>query len=203
MKKLIFLIIVSTVMSFSCTKINPAKTISDLNAAFIGESTASAKYAAFAVEARNEGFNKIAKLFEAASKSESIHAANHLKVLEGLNQKVAEFKPEFKVDSINANLKAAVEGETYEVTTMYPGFIADAKTEKVNKAVKSFNWAMDTEKKHQKLYSESIMALTSGLENTMPVNYAVCPVCGNTYDAAKPDAKCAICQTDKKEFIII
>jgi rubrerythrin len=141
-------------------------------------------------------------LFEAASKAESIHAANHLKVLESLGEKMEEFKPEFEVKTTAENLQAAIDGETYESTTMYPQFIADAKSEKVEKAEKSFIWAFDTEKKHMQFYTNALQALQSTTENTLPTNYAVCPVCGNTYDQNSMDEKCAFCQTGKEKYIL-
>ena len=72
---------------FGCAP-KPVKTIENLKAAYNGESTASAKYAAFAEKAKVEGFDTVAVMFLATSKSESIHAGNHLKVLEKLGVKV-------------------------------------------------------------------------------------------------------------------
>ena len=69
------------------------KTIANLKAAFKGESTASAKYAAFAIQAGKEGFSKVATMFEATSKAEQIHAANHQAVLEKMGQKTDPVKP--------------------------------------------------------------------------------------------------------------
>ena len=161
------------------------------------------KYAAFAVKAREEGYNGVAKLFEAASKAESIHAANHMKVLQSLGEKMDDFKPEFEVKTTAENLQAAIDGETYEATTMYPQFLADAKAEKVQKAEKSFTWAFDTEKKHQQFYTNALEALKANGENKLAVEYAVCPVCGNTYEKATLDEKCAFCQTSKEKFLMI
>jgi rubrerythrin len=203
MRNILFLASVSLIALMSCSQPKPVKTIVNLKAGFKGETTASAKYAAFAVKAREEGNNTIAKLFEAASKAESIHAANHKKVVELLGEKVDDFKPEFEVKTTAENLLAAIDGETYEATTMYPRFLADAKTEKVEKALKSFTWAFDTEKKHRQFYQTASAALKANAGNTLPVEYAVCPVCGNTYDRAKIDEKCAFCQTPKEKFIII
>jgi rubrerythrin len=203
MKKILFYAVAGLLALTSCTQSKPVKTIENLKAGIKGETTASAKYAAFAQKAVGEGNDTIAKLFEAASKAESIHAANHLKVLESLGEEMDEFTPEFEVKSTAENLQAAIEGETYESTTMYPQFIADAKSEKVEKAEKSFTWALDTEKKHMELYSTSLQALQSNSENTLPYSYAVCPVCGNTYNVANVDEKCAFCQTSKEKFIII
>jgi rubrerythrin len=116
---------------------------------------------------------------------------------------MADFTPEFVVKTTAENLQAAIDGESYEVATMYPQFLADAKAEKVEKATKSFTWAMDTEKKHAEFYKAALQAVNAMAENTMPFEYAVCPTCGNTYYKAKLDEKCAFCQTEKAKFIII
>jgi rubrerythrin len=203
MRNLILIACIGLLAFTGCKQATPVKTIENLKAGIKGETTASAKYAAFAQKAREEGNDTIAKLFDAASKSESIHAANHTKVLEELGEKMEAFTPEFEVKTTIENLQAAIEGETYEVTTMYPQFIADAKAEKVEKAVKSFTWATDTEKKHQEFYGKALDALKMNSEKTLSFEYAVCPVCGNTYEMATLDEKCAFCQTPREKFIRI
>jgi len=203
MKNILFFAFLGLIAFTGCNQIKPVKTIENLKSGIKGETTASAKYAAFAQKATEEGQANIAKLFTAASKSESIHAANHKKVLEGLGEKMEDFTPAYEVKTTAENLKAAIEGETYEVTTMYPQFLTDAKNEKVEKATKSFTWALDTEKKHQQFYTKALQALTENAVNTLPLDYAVCPVCGNTYNNASVDEKCAFCQTAKEKFIVV
>lgn len=203
MRNILLFAFVGLIALSGCNAPKPVKTIDNLKAGIKGETTASAKYAAFAVKAREEGNDTIAKLFDAASKAESIHAANHSKVLVGLGEKMDDFKPEFEVKTTAENLQAAIEGETYEATTMYPQFLADAKAENVEKATKSFTWAFDTEKKHAAFYQKALEALKANAENTLAFEYAVCPVCGNTYEKATLDEKCAFCQTPKEKFIII
>jgi rubrerythrin len=203
MKNLFLLSAIGLMAFMGCTQPKPAKTIENLKAGIKGETTASAKYAAFARKAKEEGLDTIAKLFEATSKSESIHAANHKKVLDELGEKMDDFKPEFEVKSTAENLQAALDGESYEVSTMYPQFLADAKTEKIDKAEKSFTWAFDTEKKHMQFYKQALEALVAKKVGTLSFEYAVCPVCGNTYEKAAMDEKCSFCQTSKEKFIII
>ncbi|HEY5470169.1 MAG TPA: ferritin family protein [Bacteroidales bacterium] len=184
-----------------CTS-KPVKTIENLKAAYNGESTASAKYAAFAEKAKSEGFDTIAVMFLATSKAEAIHAGNHLKVLEKLGEKITG--PQlgtFNVLSTAENLTDAVKGETYEIESMYPGFIALAEKEKSKDAVKSFTWALDTEKKHQIFYKTALAALSGGGEKSLPAKWFVCPVCGNTYDAGSVTPKCDFCMTPKDKFI--
>jgi rubrerythrin len=185
----------------SCTP-KPVKTIENLKAAYNGESTASAKYAAFAEKAKAEGLDTVAVMFLATSKAEAIHAANHLKVLEKLGVKLDG--PQigtFDVMLTTENLADAIKGETYEIATMYPGFISAAETEKASDAIKSFTWALDTETKHQAFYKMALDALNSGGENGLPFNWMVCPVCGNTYDLASIQNACDFCMTSKEKFI--
>ena len=86
------------------------KTIENLKAAITGESTASATYAAYAAKAAQEGQPLIQKLFEAASKAESVHAANHNKVLEKLGATMEPIDIQIHVGTTAENLKAAIAG---------------------------------------------------------------------------------------------
>lgn len=197
----LMLFVLAIGLTFGCAT-KPVKTIENLKAAYNGESTASAKYAAFAERAKTEGFDTVAVMFLATSKAEAIHAANHLKVLEKLGEKIAG--PEigsFTILTTAENLSDAIKGETYELETMYPGFIETGKTEKSSDAVKSFTWALDTEKKHQVFYQTALRALNGGGEKTLPDKWFVCPVCGNTYDAGSVSAKCDFCMTPKEKFL--
>ena len=178
------------------------KTVKDLQAAFTGESTASAKYTAFAKKAREEGNQKVAVLFEAASKAESIHAGNHKAVLLQLNASIPVVNPKFDVKTTAENLKDAISGESYEVATMYPAFIIDAQSENVNLAIVSFNYAFQVEKKHKVLYEKALKSLQDGQEKSLPSVYMVCGTCGNTYENAAPE-RCGISMTSKDRFIKI
>lgn len=201
MRQLFLFALVVLIALTGCQQPKPIKTIENLKAGIKGETTASAKYAAFAQKARDEGFINIAVLFDAASKAEAIHAENHTKVLTELGVTMESVPPLFDVKTTAENLQAAIDGESYEVSTMYPQFLADAKEEKVEKAEKSFTWASDTEKKHAEFYAIALNALKANAETGLPVEYFVCPVCGNTYDANKIDEKCAFCLTEKAKFL--
>lgn len=180
----------------------PSKTIDNIKAAIKGETTASAKYAAYAKKAKEEGLKKVALLFEAASKSESIHANNHRAVLEQLGEKMENFKTEYSVKSTKDNLADAIKGESYEVATMYPDFLKTAQSENANLALISFNYAFQTEKKHQALYTNALNQLNDVKEKSLPAKYMVCSTCGNTYDGEAP-ARCGISMTPKERFITI
>jgi rubrerythrin len=185
---------------FSTLQAANDKSVKDLQAAFTGESTASAKYAAFAKKAREEGNQKVAVLFDAASKAESIHAGNHKAVLQQLSATVPVVTPKFDVKTTAENLKDAIAGESYEVATMYPDFIKDAQSENVTLAMVSFNYAFQVEKKHKALYEKALKALTDGKEKSLPSAYMVCSTCGNTYENDAPE-RCGISMTSKDRFI--
>ncbi len=197
-------ILIVAVISFNFTMINKSasKTVDNLKAAIIGETTASAKYLAYSKKAKEEGLNKIALLFEAASRSEGIHANNHRSVLEQLGVKMEEIKPKYEVKSTKENLQDAINGESYEVDTMYPDFIKTANEGNVNLAVISFNYAYQTEKKHKELYKDALDKLNNKRENIMASNYYVCPTCGNTYAGEAPN-RCGISMTSKDRFLSI
>lgn len=207
-KAMIFAMMLATLAFVTGCKSKSAKetspkTIENLKAGITGETTASAKYAAYAQKATEEGFMPIAQLFKAASKAESIHAANHLKVLEKLGEKMDPIDPKFEVKTTKENLQDAITGESYEFTTMYPGFIQSAKDENVDDAVTSFTWALDTEKKHKDFYQKALDAIDKSETASLPTVFFVCPKCGNTYDAATVTAKCDFCKTPKDKFISI
>ncbi|OFY44448.1 MAG: hypothetical protein A2X18_01755 [Bacteroidetes bacterium GWF2_40_14] len=189
-----------------CQQQKPVKTIENLKVAIKGELTASARYSSFAVKAETN-HPEIARLFEAASKSEAIHAANHLKILESFGEKMDEFTPEVDVNTTLENLQKAIQGETYEIEKMYPEFVAEAVAEKVDKAVESFTWALDTEKKHLDFFKKAITAVFEKIEkvevasNPIPAGYFVCPVCGNIYDNKITVGKCEFCFTEQDKFL--
>ncbi len=192
------LLLATGMTAFSATA---DKTIANLKTAFKGESTASAKYAAYAVQAKKEGLLQIATMFEATSRAEQIHAANHQTVLEKMGQKPDPVKPEVTVKNTIENLEDAIKGETHEMLTMYPEFIATAKAEEAAPATKSLRWAMETEKKHQVMYQNALTALNSKKADALPKIYWVCPKCGNTYNQAKPEASCSFCSTKSDKYL--
>ena len=122
-----------------------SKTVENLKDAFAGESQANQKYRAFAKKAERDGFPNIAKLFKTTAEAERIHAEGHLKALEGIG-------------STAENLQAAIDGETYEYTEMYPPML-DAANEEGHKAKLMFGYAVDAEAVHAKLYSKALEAV--------------------------------------------
>lgn len=157
----------------------------NLSAAFAGESQANRKYLFFADKAEKEGFTHVARLFRAAAEAETVHARNHLNALKGVGDTVA-------------NLSAAVEGESYEFTSMYPPFIKEAEAEGNSAALLSFNHANKVEKIHHGLFAKALEEVKSGVKAPDQVYY-VCQVCGNTVLGEAP-ARCPICGAPASSF---
>ncbi len=159
------------------------KSYDDLMAAFAGESQANRKYLAFAKKADDEGYAQVARLFRAAAAAETVHALTH-------------FRTAGEIKSTEENLKAAVAGEHYENSEMYPAFMKDAEAEGDAKALKSFTWANEAEKVHEMLYREALETLGKPGDT---YDYYICPICGYTHARTAPE-KCPVCGTLGSKF---
>ncbi len=178
-----------------------ATTIENLKTAIIGESTAAAMYAAFASKAAQEGYMNICRLFEATSKAERIHAANHTRALVKMGGEPICYEMTFSVGTTAENLKVAAAGETYEFTTMYPPMITTAEAEGAKDALRSMSWACEVETHHERLYMAALAALEAGEEKKLPSNYWVCPTCGDTFDSLEGVERCPVCNVPAEKFI--
>lgn len=172
-------------------------TLDNLQAAYNGESNAHAKYLEFAKKAQADGYGPVASLFRAAARAEEIHANNHAEVIKKLG---AEPKKEIKTEearTVADALDSAIKGESYEVDTMYPEFLKQAREEKNKDAIKTFNYAKAAEAEHVELYKQAKEKLADWKEGTK--EFYVCPVCGKT--VLKIDfEKCPVCFTVKSLF---
>ena len=160
-------------------------TTDNLNTAFAGESQANRRYLFSAEKADKEGQKQVARLFRAAAEAETVHAHNHIDVLG-------------EIKSTKENLEAAIGGESYEFTKMYPDFLAVAKSEKNEAAERSFDLANKVEKIHHSLFQKALKGLESG-GTSADKAFFVCQVCGNTVEGEAPE-KCPICGAPRSQF---
>jgi rubrerythrin len=161
-----------------------ATSIDNLKDAFAGESQANQKYRVFASRAEQEGFPNIARLFRTTADAERIHAEAHLRSLDG-------------IASTAENLKAAIGGETYEFTEMYPPMLATAEAEG-HKAKRMFGYAVKAEAVHAKLYQAALEAVQQG-RDLAETQFYLCPVCGYI-EFGTPPEECPICGAKKSRF---
>ena len=165
-----------------------SKTGENAQSAFAGESQANRKYLFFAEKAEQEGHKRIARLLRAAAEAETVHARNHLGVLQGIK-------------STRENLQAAIGGEHHEFTEMYPAFIKQAETEGDKKAKESFDLANKVEQIHHTLYKAALAMLEKGQTAELRPFY-VCQRCGNTMEGEAPET-CPICGVPKRLFKLV
>jgi rubrerythrin len=161
------------------------QTTNNLKEAFAGESQASQKYLAFSKKAEKEGFRNIATLFRTAAQAERIHAEGHLGAADGIG-------------STAQNLVAAIEGETYEFTKMYPPMLQQAEAEG-HKAKRMFDYAAKAEAVHAQLYQLALEAVQKGHDLPEPKIY-LCPVCGHIEFGTPPES-CPICKTKGASYV--
>ncbi len=158
-------------------------TAENLDVAFAGESQANRKYLAFAKKAEKEGLPAIARLFRAAAEAETIHALAH-------------FTNNGHVGSTLENLKAAVAGETYEFSQMYPPMVEQAQREG-HRGQKMLGYANAVEQVHARLFQQALAALEGGKDLSRMEVY-LCPVCGDL-EFGIPE-KCPVCGLPGDKF---
>jgi len=160
-------------------------TTDNLKESFAGESQANQKYRAFAKRAEQDGFPHIARLFRITAEAERIHAEGHLRALAG-------------IASTRENLQAAIEGESYEYTTMYPPMLEQAQAEG-HRAKIMFGYAVKAEAVHAELYKRALEAVPQGADLT-EAKFYLCPFCGHIEFGNPPDS-CPICGAPKAKFV--
>ncbi len=121
-----------------------SKTHSNLKEAFAGESQANRRYLYFAKQADVEGHPDLAGLFRDTAEGETGHAHGHLDFL----KQVGDPATDEPIGSTQQNLKAAIAGETYEYTEMYPGFAKTARNEGFDEIAEWFETLARAERSH-------------------------------------------------------
>lgn len=154
-----------------------------LAGAFAGESKAAVRNTAFARKAREEGYDQVARLFQAVAEAEQVHAHEFLKYLEGVVGDTAD------------NLQAAFENEIKAKDDIYPELLEKAYAEKREDVVWSLVRSRDVEARHADLYKNALNALASDKD----LDYHVCLVCGYVFDDTPPD-NCPICRAERRNF---
>ena len=186
---------------WNCNYSKPKKSLENLRAAYNSESTSSEKYAKYAQAAINEGFDTIAQLFIAVSKSENIHAINQGKVIEkfGEDSGIAQIG-NYEVRSTVENLKSALKSESYDMQTVYPRYIKVAEDEKAPEIARAFTWAWEGEKKHFRYFRKVAATGIPGTPVNIPFKWFICPTCGNIYSPEELMEKCDFCLTRQENF---
>lgn len=169
--------------------------------AFAGESQARNRYEFFAKEARKEGLEQIAALFEETAVNEKAHAKKFFRYLEGRMVTITATYPAGKIGNTLENLKAAAEGENEEWTQLYPEFAQIAEEEGFKQIAVTFRTIAKIEAHHEKRFRKLYQNLEEGkvFERDGKVVWK-CRVCGFLHEAARPPKKCPACDHDQAYF---
>ena len=132
------------------------KTEKNLKDAFAGESQANRRYLYFAKVADVEGYPEIAGNFKETADGETGHAHGHLEYL----RQVGDPATGEPIGDSAKNLRAAIAGETYEYTKMYPGFAKTAREEGFEEIAEWFETLARAEKSHAGRFTKGLATLS-------------------------------------------
>lgn len=167
-----------------------SRTEANLMAAFAGESQARNKYSYYASQAKKEGFEQIAAIFQETADNEKEHAKLWFKALH-----------ENKVPDTKTNLADAAGGENYEWTTMYAEFAKAAEEEGFDRIAKLFKMVGEIEKSHEERYNNLLKNLEEGKIFVSDDEVVwVCRNCGHLHVGKAAPEGCPVCAHPKAFF---
>jgi rubrerythrin len=176
-----------------------AVTAANLRNAHGGESMAHMRYLIWGDSAEKEGFPNVARLFRAIASAETIHAGNHFHELKDqFGDSLCASMAVFGLGGTSQNLQGGINGETYEITEMYPTYLETAKFQEEKGAHQSFYYALSAEKEHAALFKKAKQFVDSGKDAKLGAVH-VCSVCGWTHEGDLPDV-CPICGAKADKF---
>jgi rubrerythrin len=164
------------------------KTEKNLMEAFAGESQARNKYTYFASQAKKDGYQEIAGIFEETANNEKEHAKIWFKKLEGIG-------------TTSENLATAAAGENFENTEMYPRMAKEAREEGFDDLALLFEAVAAVEKNHEARYKRYLAAVE---ESSIFADKAevlwVCRNCGHEYVGKEAPLVCPVCAHPQAYF---
>ena len=184
-------------------------TIQNLAKAFIGESQARNRYSFYSKIAKKEGFEQIAEIFLLTAENEREHAKQLFKLINELKSKGSENLNEIKVkaevptvfgDTVE-NLKAAIAGENFEQTQMYPEFAEVAEQEGLTEIAERLRAIAIAEKHHENRFRKLLAEVEghSVFKKEEKV-YWVCRKCGYLHEGTEAPEKCPSCDHPQSYF---
>ena len=167
-----------------------SKTEANLWEAFAGESKARNKYTFYASQAKKEGYEQIAGIFEETANHEKEHAKRIYKFLNGINDTYA-------------NLLDAAAGENYQWTDMYKRMESDAREEGFNDIANFFHEVAEVEEEHEKRYLKLAENVKQGVvfKRDEPVRW-MCRNCGYVHEGTEAPKVCPSCAHPQSYFEI-
>ena len=167
-----------------------SKTYENLMTAFAGESQARNKYTYYASQARKDGYEQIAAIFEETANNEKEPAKMWFKELHG-----------GAVPDTLTNLNDAADGENYEWTDMYDEFAKVAREEGFTRIAALFEGVAKIEKEHEERYRKLISNIEGGLVFSKDGDTIwQCRNCGHIVIGKEAPKICPVCQHPQSYF---
>jgi rubrerythrin len=172
------------------------KTEKNLLAAFAGESQARNRYSYFVSQAKKEGYEHIAALFQETAENEKEHAKVFFKYLQGGDVEIVASYPAGIIGTTEQNLLAAAEGEKMEWGNLYPDFAETAEKEGFPDIALSFKNIAMVESYHEKRYRKLLENVKKKMvfkkEKTVKWKWK-CANCGYVHEGTEAPKICPAC----------
>lgn len=175
-----------------------SETRMNLARSFAGEAQARARYTAYAAQARKEGLEWIARIFEETADNEAIHAKEFLEQIQmqgGMadNLELNGGYP-FLLGKTQENLRFAALGEWEEHSSVYPQFAELARREGFPDVARLWLRIATIEAVHHQRFQTLAeqMEQNSLLHKEEPILWQ-CINCGFTYESTKALESCPVC----------
>ncbi len=175
------------------------QTARNLARSFAGESQARNRYSLYAEQARVEGQEYLARIFEQTADNERAHAKEFLERLTKYGGiEIANIDLEagypFSIGNTEQNLRFAADGELDEHQTAYPQFAKIAAEEGFHDVAQLWKMIAVVEGLHHNVFSSAHQQLKTGTlyKKEQPVVWR-CLNCGSVREALMPWEVCPIC----------
>lgn len=176
------------------TSIKGTQTELNLLKSFAGESQARMRYTFYAKQAKKEGYEQIAAIFQETADQEMTHAKRMFKYLEGGMVEITASYPAGVIATTAENLKAAAEGENEEWTDLYPHFAEVAEAEGFKEIATMYRMIAKAEAVHEERYLKLLARVESGtvFAREEAIEWQ-CRHCGYVFTGKKPPKNCPTC----------
>ncbi|RJR40699.1 MAG: rubrerythrin family protein [Desulfobacteraceae bacterium] len=181
-----------------------SQTEKNLLAAFGGESQARNRYTYFAGQARKDGYDQIAFIFEETANQEKEHAKRFFKFLQGGDLEIVASFPAGVIGATKENLLAAAAGERHEHSELYPGFAETAEKEGFSEIAKVFRAISVAERQHEKRYRDLAANIQSGKTFVRETEVVWrCRNCGYLHHGNSSPEECPACAHPQAYFELL
>jgi rubrerythrin len=187
------------------------KTLENLTKAFIGESQARNRYSFYAKQAKKDGYPQISMIFLETAENERQHAKWLFRMIQDLKEKMGQNPDQIVVEAeapltladTVENVKAAIAGEHYENSEMYPQFAKIAREDGLDSVARRLLAIGKAEVHHEERYTKLLTQLEAGtlFQKEEMVEWT-CIQCGYSTQGNEPPEKCPACDHPRKYFMI-